>query len=56
MYIRRHHAIKAFRDLLSASITIQAALRGMAARKEFIFMRQTKAAVIIQVDFFVLYY
>jgi myosin V len=49
-YIRRHHAIKAFIDLLSASITIQAALRGMAAREEFLFRRQTKAAVVIQVD------
>jgi hypothetical protein len=38
-----------FRDLCSASTTIQCGLRGMAARNKLRFYRQTKAAVIIQV-------
>ena len=38
-----------YRDLWSASTTIQSGLRGMAARNKLRFFRQTKAAVIIQV-------
>jgi hypothetical protein len=38
-----------YRDLWSASTTIQSGLRGMAARNKLRFFRKTKAAVIIQV-------
>ena len=46
---RMYHARKAYQDLSSASMMIQAGLRGMAARKELHFRQQTRAAIIIQV-------
>ncbi|OAY68635.1 Myosin-8, partial [Ananas comosus] len=39
-YFRMYHAKKQYRDLLSASIMIQAGLRGLAARKELHFRQQ----------------
>jgi myosin-5 len=47
---RMHFARKNYRNLCSASTTIQSGLRGMAARKELHFRLQTKAVVIIQVQ------
>jgi myosin-5 len=46
---RMHLARKNYRNICSASTTIQSGLRGMAARKELQFRQQTNAAVIIQV-------
>jgi myosin V len=42
-------ARKAYNKLSTSTVTIQSALRGMSARKELHFRRQTKAAIIIQV-------
>ncbi len=46
---RKHCARKTYKEICSASTTIQSGLRGMAARHKLHFYRQTKAAVIIQV-------
>lgn len=48
-YYRMHLAKKVFKEAQSSSITIQAGLRGMVARKNLHFKQQTKAVVIIQV-------
>lgn len=48
-FYRMRHERKKYRDICSASTTIQSGLRGMAARNKLRFFRQTKAAVIIQV-------
>lgn len=48
-YFRMYRARRAYQEMSSASITIQAGLRGMAARKELHFRWQTKSAIIIQV-------
>lgn len=50
-YFRVHFARKTYKELLYSSITIQAGLRGMTARKELRFRQQTKAATIIQVKY-----
>lgn len=55
-FYRMHFARKNYRDLCSASTTVQSGLRGMAARKELQYRQQTKAAVIIQVHFLVTMY
>lgn len=47
--LRMYIARKDYKELLSSSVTIQAGLRGMAARKELHFRRQTRAATVIQV-------
>lgn len=54
-YFRMNFERKAYKDLYSSSLVIQAALRGMAARKELYFRRQTVAATIIQVQKVLLY-
>ncbi|KAK1307642.1 hypothetical protein QJS10_CPA09g01892 [Acorus calamus] len=41
-------ARKTYKELLASSITIQSGLRGMAARKDLLLKRQTRAAIIIQ--------
>jgi myosin-5 len=48
---RMHFARKHYKDLCSASTTVQSGLRGMATRSELHSRQQTKAAVIIQVRF-----
>jgi hypothetical protein len=53
---RMHFARKHYKDLYSASTTVQSGLRGMAARSELHSRQQTKAAVIIQVCFRVSFY
>lgn len=45
MYLAR----KAYTELYSSAVSIQRGMRGMAARTELCFRRQTKAAIIIQV-------
>jgi myosin-5 len=47
--LRRFLARKAYTELYSAAVSVQAGMRGMVARKELCFRRQTKAAIIIQV-------
>lgn len=42
-------ARKAYRELRCSAVSIQTGLRGMAARNELRFRRQTRAAIIIQV-------
>lgn len=46
---RMHVARKAYKELYSSAVSIQTGMRGMAARSELRFRRQTKAAIIIQV-------
>lgn len=45
MYIAR----KAYRERHCSAVSIQTGMRGMAARNELRFRRQTRAAIIIQV-------
>lgn len=47
--LRMHLARKVYRDVWCSSISVQSGMRGMAARSEIRFRRQTKAAIIIQV-------
>lgn len=49
-YFRMYRARKAYKALSFASICIQAGIRGMAAREELLFRRQTSAAIVIQVN------
>lgn len=50
---RMHVARKDYTSVRCASITVQSGLRGMAARKDLQFRRETRAAIIIQVyEFF----
>lgn len=49
--MRMHLARKGYKELCSAAISVQTGMRGMAARNEVRFRRQTKAAIIIQVNF-----
>lgn len=51
---RKYIARKAYKGLLSASVTIQTGIRCTAARKELQFRREAKAAVVIQVNELVL--
>lgn len=45
-------ARKAYTEIFSAAVSVQAGMRGMVARKELCFRRQTKAAIIIQVHLY----
>ena len=47
--LRMHIARKAYKELCSSAVSIEAGIRGMAARDELCFRRQTRAAVVIQV-------
>lgn len=47
--LRMFVARKAYTELFSAAVSIQAGMRGMVARNKLCFRRQTKAAIIIQV-------
>lgn len=47
--LRMHLARKAYKDLYSSSVSIQTGMRGMAARNELRFRRQTRATIKIQV-------
>ena len=48
-YIRMHVARKAYKELYRAAVSIQTGMRGMAARCELHFKKQTRAAIVIQV-------
>lgn len=48
-YFRMYSAQKVYRGLSSSSVIIQACCRGMTARKELQFRKQTRAAIVIQV-------
>ena len=47
--LRMHFARKAYKDLCCSAISIQTGMRGMTARRELRFRKQTRAAVMIQV-------
>lgn len=47
--VRRYQARKTYRRLHLSVLVFQTGLRSMAARKEFRFRRQTKAAILVQV-------
>ena len=47
---RMHLDRKAYKELCSSAVSIQAGMRGMAARDELRFRRQTRAAIIVQVN------
>jgi len=47
---RMHIARKAYKELYGSAISIQTGMRGMAARCELRFRKQTSAAIIIQVE------
>lgn len=47
--IRSYEARKAYKETHMSVLTMQTALRAIAARKEFRFGIQTKASIIIQV-------
>ena len=47
---RRYYSRKSYKKLHVSALALQTGLRAMAARKEFRFRKQTKAATIVQVD------
>lgn len=47
--VRRYEARKAYNQLRASAITLQTALRTIAALKEYNFRKRTKASIIIQV-------
>lgn len=49
-HTRRHRERKAYKSLHLSVLVLQTGLRAMAARKQFRFRKQTKAAIIIQVN------
>lgn len=49
-YFRMHVARKAYKELCSSAVSIQTGMRGMAARTELRFRKQTRAAIVIQVE------
>lgn len=49
--IRRHHARNAYNKLRVSVLVLQMGARAVAARKEFMFRKRTKAATVIQVIF-----
>lgn len=51
-YQRRHITLKLYNTYRSYAIVLEAGLRGMVARKEFRFRKESKAATSIQVSFF----
>lgn len=48
--LRMYFARKAYKDMCTSAVSIQTGMRGMAARNELRFRRQTRAAIIIQVS------
>ena len=50
-HARRFEARTAYKRLQSSVLVVQTGLRAMAARNEFRFRKQTKAAIIIQVPY-----
>ena len=50
--LRMFLARKDYTELFSAAVSVQAGMRGMVARNDLCFRRQTKAAIIIQVHLY----
>lgn len=50
--LRMHLARKAYKELSLSAVSIQTGMRGMTARNELRFRKQTRAAILIQVNFF----
>ncbi|KAL2923074.1 Myosin-6 [Bienertia sinuspersici] len=46
--LRRHLARKSYLELYYSAMTIERGMRGMAARCELCFRKQTRAAIVIQ--------
>lgn len=55
-YSRMHIARKAYNELYNSAISIQTGMRGMAARSELRFRKQTRAAIVIQVENILIYH
>jgi len=51
-FFRMHVAKKAYKELYSSAVSLQTGMRGMAARSELRFRKQTRAAIVIQVKNF----
>lgn len=51
-FFRMHVAKKAYNELYSSAVSLQTGMRGMAARSELRFRKQTRAAIVIQVKLF----
>jgi len=51
-FFRMHVARKAYKELYSSAVSLQTGMRGMAARSELRFRKQTRAAIVIQVENF----
>lgn len=49
-FFRMHIARKTYKELYSSALSIQTGMRGMAARCELHFRKQTSAAIVIQVE------
>lgn len=49
-FFRMHIARKEYKEFYSSAISIQTGMRGMAARCELRFRKQTSAAIVIQVE------
>lgn len=52
--LRMYLAKKAYKDMCFSAVCIQTGMRGMAARNELRFRRQTRASILIQVTLFFL--
>lgn len=50
--LRMYLAKKAYKDMCFSAVCIQTGMRGMAARNELRFRRQTRASILIQVTLF----
>ena len=48
-HLRMYLARKAYKELYCSAVSIQTGMRGLTARNELRFRRQTRAAIIIQV-------
>lgn len=46
-----HLARKGYKELCSSAVTVQTGIRGLAARNELHSRRQTRASIVIQVNF-----
>jgi len=51
-FFRMHVARKAYKESYSSAVSLQTGMRGMAARSELRFRKQTRAAIVIQVENF----
>lgn len=52
-HLRMYLARKAYQELYFSAVSIQTGMRGLTARNELRFRRRTRAAIIIQVKYFI---